>query len=298
MTTDIIYIAGYGRSGTTLLDRLLASHRQVFTVGELGRLPRTMRAPERYRCSCGAQIDNCVYWPSVWKQVAASLSMTPEELGVATNVDSLDGWRSLLLTDTSDSSYNRALLAAIGEAAHRPRFILDSSKTGAEFASRPLALAAADAGAIRLIHIIRDGRGVVWSRIKADQRRYDRILTARERIVLIMRSALSWTAANLSAYVVGRRLGNRIVITYETLATEPGVAIARLHQQLGLDPTDVDEDQVRHQAHGNRMRMSKDLSIRLDESWRQELTLLERMAFWLVGWPGQMVHRRHRRQGR
>ena len=44
MLEKIIYVAGYGRSGSTLLDMMLASHPAVFGAGEMSTYVLTGRA--------------------------------------------------------------------------------------------------------------------------------------------------------------------------------------------------------------------------------------------------------------
>ena len=52
MVNKIIYIAGYGRSGSTLLARILGSHENIFTVGELINFLNLVNIDDSI-CSCG-----------------------------------------------------------------------------------------------------------------------------------------------------------------------------------------------------------------------------------------------------
>jgi len=61
--TDLAYILAAGHSGSTLLAMLLATHRQVCTVGEMGAA--FLDDPDCHRCSCGAWIGRCTFWASV-----------------------------------------------------------------------------------------------------------------------------------------------------------------------------------------------------------------------------------------
>jgi hypothetical protein len=53
----LIYVGGFGRSGSTLLEYLLASHPGVLACGEVGRHPLKWRT--RKRCTCGRQALEC-----------------------------------------------------------------------------------------------------------------------------------------------------------------------------------------------------------------------------------------------
>lgn len=56
----IIYIRGIGRSGSTLLDALIATSGQVFSVGEVYRF-NELRDMDTW-CSCGAAFSSCPFW--------------------------------------------------------------------------------------------------------------------------------------------------------------------------------------------------------------------------------------------
>jgi hypothetical protein len=59
-----VFIYGVGRSGSTLLGRLLDNHPSVVSVGELLRLERVVDDPEAM-CSCGRLASECHEWNSL-----------------------------------------------------------------------------------------------------------------------------------------------------------------------------------------------------------------------------------------
>ncbi|SHM69984.1 hypothetical protein SAMN05443432_11254 [Roseovarius litoreus] len=56
----VIYIAGYGRSGSSALSRALAQDETVLSAGELGRLPNFIR--NDHPCACGKPVSECFVW--------------------------------------------------------------------------------------------------------------------------------------------------------------------------------------------------------------------------------------------
>ncbi len=71
------------------------------------------------------------------------------------------------------------------------------------------------------------------------------------------------------------------VIRYEELAANPERALAPLMRDLGLSfhPGQLQwAAKERHNISGNRMRFGASSEVRLDEHWREELTLPQRLA--------------------
>jgi hypothetical protein len=70
-TASIIFIAGYGRSGSTLLDIVLGNAPGHFSVGELLNLPVNGIIDNEY-CACGERVMSCPFWSGIiaeWNEV-------------------------------------------------------------------------------------------------------------------------------------------------------------------------------------------------------------------------------------
>ena len=63
--TKVLYLAGAGRSGSTLLGRLFAEPPQAVHVGELVYLWRRGFA-ENHLCGCGVPFLECPFWSEVF----------------------------------------------------------------------------------------------------------------------------------------------------------------------------------------------------------------------------------------
>jgi len=68
----LLYIAGSGRSGSTLLDLLLGNHPLISGFGEVHRLSLE---PESRKCSCNRTIQDCEYWSRVILAYARKLGV-------------------------------------------------------------------------------------------------------------------------------------------------------------------------------------------------------------------------------
>ena len=66
----VLYIAGSGRSGSTVFDLVLGNHQDVESVGELSNLFRSGWRNGEY-CACGQRGDECSFWSEVKKDWVA-----------------------------------------------------------------------------------------------------------------------------------------------------------------------------------------------------------------------------------
>ena len=65
----IIYIGGFGRSGSTAIELALEKEFGFFSGGELINADRADYSS--MPCSCGANITNCTFWSSFNKTVSS-----------------------------------------------------------------------------------------------------------------------------------------------------------------------------------------------------------------------------------
>ena len=64
----VLYLGGFGRSGTTLVERLLGELPGVCALGEVVHLwQRDIRDDER--CGCGVRFSACPFWQSVGERI-------------------------------------------------------------------------------------------------------------------------------------------------------------------------------------------------------------------------------------
>ena len=60
MRKKIIYIAGYGRSGSTILALILGQHKNIISLGEIGVIFSALKNDRN--CTCGEKLISCSYW--------------------------------------------------------------------------------------------------------------------------------------------------------------------------------------------------------------------------------------------
>lgn len=294
----VLCVIGAGHSGSTLLDILLSSHPEIEGVGELSNLPRGGWVVNEL-CSCGERAKDCPFWSDVRRAWVERIGVDDVEGYYAlqrsfARVRSwprvLQEWRRPSPRFQVYAERTRALFEAIREVSGKP-IIVDSSKGSV----RAFALARISGIDLRLVHLIRDGRGVATSFKKDWRKDLEAGVTRDVKSRPVWRTAPRWILANLQAEWVCSVLGpdRSVRVRYEDLVTDPGEVLARIGRLVDVDLTEVayavsvgDAVEVGHNIAGNHLRMSERVRIRPDAGqWKNKLSVREQQQSGvLMGW--------------
>ncbi|WP_433350806.1 sulfotransferase family protein [Microtetraspora malaysiensis] len=265
----VIFVGGLGRSGTTLLERLLGELPGAVPLGEVVHLwARGVHADES--CGCGEPFSRCAFWGKVgdlafghWRAGDAD-----RVLRLRARVDRTRRVPSLALGGFPASGSGRraaelrayvsaysAVYVAAAEVADG-RWLIDSSK----HASLAYCLAAAreTLPRLRVVHVVRDPRAVAASwRSDVTRPEDGRPMTRWAP----GRTAVHWLAQNLAFELLRRRGVPVIRIRYEDLLRRPAETLRELTAALrvpsGALPFLGDGEAllgVAHTVSGNPMR--------------------------------------------
>ncbi|AFL51794.1 hypothetical protein ABIE78_002351 [Sinorhizobium fredii] len=292
----IAYIAGYGRSGTTILDIALGQHDAVLGAGEITSLTRHVWRHNEY-CACGNPIRDCSFWSTVCQEWFANsdsrlmseycaLQAKFEGLSVLAKVFSgLGLGKQFAPYALHTERLMNTMLSCSGK-----QVIVDSSK----LPGRAMALAQIPGIDMRVIHMVRDGRGVAWSLLKPYARDANSGLQKEIRPKSVFRTALRWSIVNLAVEYLSRKLGPDKVlrVRYEDFVSDPvatmqqiGVFLELDLHQIGSSLQNGDSVGPGHQVAGNRLRMAGSVALTRDESWRARMPAGQQISFErLCGW--------------
>lgn len=293
---SVIYVMGSGRSGSTLFDIVLGNHPDVESMGELTNLVRDCWVRSVF-CACGEIGPECEFWREVRRRWTTRIGSDDVVAYAAlkSGVERRGNFLRLAKGRRSWPDLRRygeqtfALFKSITEVGGRP-VVVDSSK----IPTRALALARTPGIDLRIVHLVRDGRGVAYSRRKAFARDMSAGLPADIKPTPLWRSSLYWTRENLQSEWVRRRLDptRSVRVRYEDFTDDPAAVLATVGETVGLDLGDLATDllacrpmTVGHTISGNRVRMSGAIRLKPDTEWTTRLPAATRRALYLLNAP-------------
>lgn len=281
-----LYIAGYGRSGSTLLDTLLGAVETSFSAGELTHLYDDLTSGRA--CACGERLDICPVWANILESVSSDVpDLTWQQASTITRQTEALGRRHAKPALMAD--YQRLWLSTMRAIRNQTgaALVVDSSKSQAFAARRLDLLRTLDLSEFGVIHLTRDPRAVGWS-----VRSGGNAIAARRRLkwLSVARTVATWTVANLVANH-GSRRGPSLHVRYEDLVANPRDELSRIGEFLGVSVEDVAAQvadgraiDAGHGVHGNRVRTRGPIRLRPDRRWEDEGSTYVRLLFSLT-WP-------------
>jgi hypothetical protein len=296
----LLYIGGLGRSGSTLLDRMLSRVDDVWSVGELVHLWERGLLRNN-RCGCGQRFRDCPFWRRVGEEAFGGWDAldVEEVLALKRSVDRNRFVPRMVLPVLWPAYRARLrrylellerLYGAVRQVSGRP-LVVDTSK----HASHGFLVRRLDGVDLRLVHLVRDSRGVAFSWTKPLRRTEvadgDVLMTTYDPL----RMSARYLTHNLLFHLL-RRLGVATLrLRYESLARDPARELARVLDHAGRPPAGGELGFVgdgwvdlapSHALAGNPMRFrSGRVPLRVDEEWRGRLGRRDRALTMLSTWP-------------
>ena len=269
----LIYIMGYGRSGSTLLDIVLGDNRHIVTTGALDNYH--VWNNKNLLCACGEKMRECSYWG----QVCQETRFSENDIKLTKRMESI---LSFFIFKSSKkvnkyNNLNNKLLNPIS-VNFAKNTIVDSSKTTSDCIYRPLMLSKFCDVNLKPIYLVRDPRAVVRSAMKKHGS------PEREKndvpLVRFLRALISWNFTNFLTLIIAKTyFSNFLLIRYEDFCKDPINELHRVEKFAGVDLSNVirkinqsDPIDIGHNIGGNRLRFSKSIiSIQEDNSWKRHM---------------------------
>ena len=236
--TKILYVAGPGRSGSTLLTDILGQIDGWANVGELMFYWRNRAEGSGRSCGCGTLLAECAFWDEVAAAAPTATALDPAVVDLVYASRAASQWVGLAMRerrhDAAFAQWRDALselYRAIAEVTGS-HVVVDSSK------QPPSGLVATSVGVgdVSLLQLTRDPRAVVtsWLKPKANERYPDEQLFAMRP----SRSTFDWvTQSGATSLVLRKRVrpGRFMRLAYEDFVTEPKPSVQTIAAWMG-DP--------------------------------------------------------------
>ena len=294
----VLYVAGLGRSGSTILSNSLGEIPGFFSAGELNFVWRH-NVIENRLCGCGRPFDECPVWTAVMEEAFGGMDrVDPREMMRLQRSGTRTRHIPALLTEGGRRdlaerlkklliSYGR-LYEAIASVTGS-RVIVDSSKEPAH--GRAMSLVPGID--FYVVHLIRDPRAAAYSWLK---KKYQPDSETREYMARFSpaKSAALWDSWNASAEALWRTSPQRYLrLRYEDFVADPRESfkeILTLIDEHDAVPPLASEREVKlgvsHTVSGNPNRFETGaVELRHDREWREKMEPRDRTLVTALTFP-------------
>lgn len=278
----VLYLAGSGRSGSTLVTTALGQIDGFFAAGELRYLWQRGLVDNR-PCGCGLPLRDCPVWTVIVKDVPP---VDPAEVAAGLRERLRMRHRLRVPPHPHDETLS-ALYAAI--AAHEDgAVIVDSSK----LPPYGVLLGRLPGVELKVLHLVRDPRAAAfsWRRRRAlDAAGDDRQMTRHP----VWKAALLWTVWNAATVRLWGR-GDYLRVRYEDLVADPAGVLRRIATFAGgapdaalpIGPDGLLTLHPTHSVAGNPSRhRTGGVPIAADDEWRTAMPWRSRAVVTLLTAP-------------
>jgi hypothetical protein len=289
----VIFIAGQGRSGSTVIDSILGTLEGVSSFNEIYRLWEEGFVNNNV-CPCGNRFKECEFWTAVVREAFGKKIDIEYVMNLHNNVDHS---RHLLKIFTGIhgpefknklNEYKKILKAlyfALAKVGGK-NIIVDSSKVP----SRALILNQIPGIEIHAVHLVRDVHATVyaWKKKKPNPATGNALPQYST-----VRSVFFWQVRNIFAELLAMKMPCKRIL-YEDFAKHPQETLQSLIDTLkptmGKKLKFVDSKSINlgtsHSMGGNPRRFSSGVTrIQLDQEWMLKLDSRTRRIVTMMSFP-------------
>lgn len=288
---NVIYIGSNGRSGSTILEMLLTSSDQMWTLGEvqLLELENKINAVD----GSGNVISSSPFWGDIVKNVnlkndyasiahfrktgASGKSHHGKVLraghlsrmaGICKNKTFTENYNTLNLQLYKESLKNARL-----ESGENVKYLIDSSKDP----YRLFYLSCSSDINLHSIQIIKHPSSFIYSQVKDSG--------GLGRFLKVLRYSVRWVAENQIICWAGRKVQKSIVVSYKDLAQSTSDTLREIDKALDIQNSEYElegiSEFVNYGISGNMSRFKSDKII-YDERWISGMRSYEKRIITII----------------
>jgi hypothetical protein len=284
MPVKVLYVAGFGRSGSTILANTLGQVEGFFSGGELNFIWKHALIENRL-CGCGKPSGECEFWGPVFdgefggqSDALAREMMRLQHAGARTRHIPLmltEGGKQKIRARLGKFLDNTGRLYRAIQSVSGSRVIVDTSKEPAY----GYALGMVPGVDLRVLHLVRDPRAAAYSWAKK-KRQPDSAEREFMHQKTPTQSAVLWDAWNAAIEALWRQMPARYLrLRYEDFIADPRRSFEEILKLTGEEDAQlplVGERDVKlgisHTVSGNPNRFDTGaVELRQDRAWQRQM---------------------------
>lgn len=304
MKVRILYIAGNGRSGSTLLDRVLGRALNAMSLGET-RFVWELGLAKNNLCECGSRFRDCGFWGEVSREAfgevdearGREIAAQSRKLLWTPRIPQIRGW----VPAGSRKRFRDEQVQLLGKMyraiARRAGtdVLIDSSK----ISSYAHLLSRVPDIELHVVHLVRDSRALAFSwkrkKLKPEVVGGTEYMPVRPAFL----TGLRWNLHNLLSQSLAKVASSYVRVRYEDFVRDPVETVHRVQDSIGMDrqiPRGfLSDDEVElargHTVAGNPSRFKRGpIRIRVDDEWHRRMHILDRSLVTLVTFPQLLAY--------
>lgn len=309
----VLYIAGWSRSGSTVLSNILGQFERFFSVGEI-RYIWDRGFKENWFCGCGLPFSECPVWQGIVQEAfGLDVGLDLDEMIRSREQTTRARYMPLMLIPGGDQllrqrakNYLQSLedLYLAIKTKTNSHVIIDSSK----FPMYGYLLGTLPLIDLYVVHLIRDPRATAYS---WQRRRVLPLAKNTQEVTYLPQitateNSIRWNVWNVACEILGKASsGKYCALRYEDFMMAPRQTVESICQMvdenaaLGTSPF-IDNHTVElgitHSISGNPNRLKIGLvKLKFDTEWRSGLKDHDKVLTTTLTWPLMFRHKYHLR---
>jgi len=291
----VLFIAGSGRSGSTILHNILGQIEGFSANGEI-RYVWERGVVKNNFCGCEVPFGECEFWQNVMGAAFGDL----DHVDVQDLIRLTESFRIKDLPLTLIPYFRQRQIYRLGEflgylgklyhaiqSTTKSNVIIDATKNP----SYGYLLQFVPKIDLYVLHLTRDSLGVAYSWTKKKEFQPGHNIPRKTPA----KGAMQWNARNLSAEVFLRRSTERYMkLRYEDFVQSPQASVESILKFLGeqdvkipfVTADTVKLSKVIHSVHGNPVRFRRGLvKLKMDKEWRKKMNKRHKLTVSALTWP-------------
>ena len=288
--TKVLNITGWGRSGSTIVGSILGGCKDFFFGGELRNIWKLSLLDNRL-CGCGVPLKECNFWKDVFNKGFDGIdNVNAKQILKKLKVSYYSRLAPVKFLPSGEK-YFRSCAASLPEVERlflsiqeitNCRVIVDTTKS-------PLwgyLLSLMDNLDVYVLHLIRDPRGIAYSRKKK------MIQPDKEKTIYIERfnsfdSSLKWNVRNLISECLWKQNKEKyLMVRYEDFVRKPKMVVNTILDFISESDISTSfvsnnevELSVNHSAWGNPSRFKTGkIELKTDDEWKTKLNSFDKFV--------------------